>query len=384
MKVCVYAIAKDEEKFVERWVHSVREADAICVLDTGSTDNTVERLADLGVIVRQEAVSPWRFDAARNLSLELVPEDTDVCVCVDLDDVLSPGWRAALERAWQPWAEKGRYMSIRDRCGDGTPGTSFLMDKIHRPGLFRWKYPVHEILERADSTQGIRDNLTVDVPELVVEHMPDLTKSRAQYLPLLELAARENPQDARCAHYLGREYMYYGRYGEAIRELERHLALPSATWEEQRAASMRYLSACHAGLGDHETAMRWALRAVAEAPELRENWYAAEKAAYHLDDWGGVLYFGQAARDITARSDSGINEAEAWGAAVYDLLSLACWHTGQRKQAIHAAEAALAVEPDNERIQGNLAFYRASLGQKEQASADPAGICRAGVEGGGT
>ena len=361
MKVCVYAIAKDEEKFVERWVRSAQEADAICVLDTGSTDKTVERLADLGVIVRQEAVSPWRFDTARNLSLELVPEDTDVCVCVDLDDVLRPGWRAALERAWQPWAEKGRYMSIRDRCGDGTPGTSFLMDKIHRPSLFRWKYPVHEILERTDSAQGIQDNLTVDVPELVVEHMPDLTKSRAQYLPLLELAARENPQDARCAHYLGREYMYYGRWADGIRELERHLALPSATWEEQRAASMRYLATCHLGLRNSREALRWALRATAEAPELRENWFHAEWAAYVLEDWGGVIYYGERARSIHQRSTGGISEAEAWGAAIHDLLSLAYWHQGQPAQAVRAAEAALAVEPDNERIRGNLAFYKSSM-----------------------
>ena len=43
-KVCVYAICKNEEKFVERWVNSVKEADEIYVLDTGSMDNTVEEL----------------------------------------------------------------------------------------------------------------------------------------------------------------------------------------------------------------------------------------------------------------------------------------------------------------------------------------------------
>lgn len=42
MKVCVYAIAKNEEKFVDRWVSSMMEADCICVLDTGSEDKTVE------------------------------------------------------------------------------------------------------------------------------------------------------------------------------------------------------------------------------------------------------------------------------------------------------------------------------------------------------
>ena len=43
-KVCVYAISKNDEKFVDRWVNSMKEADEIYVLDTGSTDNTVKNL----------------------------------------------------------------------------------------------------------------------------------------------------------------------------------------------------------------------------------------------------------------------------------------------------------------------------------------------------
>ena len=39
-KVCVYAICKNEEKFINRWVESMKEADEIYVLDTGSTDNS--------------------------------------------------------------------------------------------------------------------------------------------------------------------------------------------------------------------------------------------------------------------------------------------------------------------------------------------------------
>lgn len=36
-KICVYAISKNEEKFVSRWVDSMKEADDIYVLDTGPT-----------------------------------------------------------------------------------------------------------------------------------------------------------------------------------------------------------------------------------------------------------------------------------------------------------------------------------------------------------
>ena len=109
MKICVYAIAKNEEQFVDRWVDSMSEADWVCVLDTGSTDRTVEKLADRGAVVRQEAVSPWRFDAARNRSMDLLPPGTDVCVCTDLDEAFRPGWRKRLENAWEPGAEQLRY-----------------------------------------------------------------------------------------------------------------------------------------------------------------------------------------------------------------------------------------------------------------------------------
>lgn len=44
MIITVYAIAKNEEKFAARWAASMREADNVVVLDTGSTDGTVEIL----------------------------------------------------------------------------------------------------------------------------------------------------------------------------------------------------------------------------------------------------------------------------------------------------------------------------------------------------
>ena len=68
-KICVYAISKNEEKYAEKWFNSMKEADEIYVLDTGSTDNTVNILKNLGAHVETKIISPWRFDVARNLCL---------------------------------------------------------------------------------------------------------------------------------------------------------------------------------------------------------------------------------------------------------------------------------------------------------------------------
>ena len=101
MKVIVYAIRKNEEKFAKRWADNMSEADEIYVLDTGSQDKTIEILKQNGVIVKQGLIYPWRFDTARNLSLDLVPWDADICVCTDLDELFTKGWRKELECVWQ-------------------------------------------------------------------------------------------------------------------------------------------------------------------------------------------------------------------------------------------------------------------------------------------
>ena len=55
------------EKYIDTWYNSVKEADKIFILDTGSTDNTFNLLKDKEkVTIKKEIISPWRFDVARN------------------------------------------------------------------------------------------------------------------------------------------------------------------------------------------------------------------------------------------------------------------------------------------------------------------------------
>jgi len=131
-KVCVYAICKNESKFIERWVKSMSEADAIYVLDTGSTDNSMELFKKLGVHAKSEVINPWRFDVARNKSLDMVPLDTDICVCTDLDEEFTPGWRAKLEAIWNENTHKVKYNYNWSFDEYGNPATTFYIEKIHK------------------------------------------------------------------------------------------------------------------------------------------------------------------------------------------------------------------------------------------------------------
>ena len=147
MKIVVYAICKNERSFADRWMASMSEADEVCVLDTGSTDGTPQRLEELGAKVSVQVITPWRFDVARNQSLELVPEDADLCVCTDLDEVFQPGWREKVEAAWAPGVDRLLYRYVWNFLPDGREGMVFWYDKIHRRKGCRWVNPVHEVLQ---------------------------------------------------------------------------------------------------------------------------------------------------------------------------------------------------------------------------------------------
>lgn len=356
MKVIVYAICKNEIKHIDRWVESMKEADGIYVLDTGSDDGTPERLKELGVNVASSEIIPWRFDVARNRSLEPVPEDTDICVCTDLDEVLHPGWRNLLEQAWVPGTTRAAYRYTWNFNPDGSEGCVFYTDKVHSRHGYKWLHPVHEVLTPCGITEK-----KVTVWGMQLDHHADQSKSRAQYLPLLELSVEEAPDDDRNMHYLGREYYFYRRWDECITTLKRHLSLPTSTWPDERCASMRYIASAYEAKGEHQQSGQWLLRAVAEAPHLREPFVELALYFYKTGDWDGVVWATSRAVAITERPQTYINDAKSWGSLPWDLRCLGLYRTGRLKEALEAARAACKLSPSDERLRKNAELIENEL-----------------------
>ncbi|WFR59113.1 glycosyl transferase family 2 [Anaerocolumna sp. AGMB13025] len=349
-KICVYAICKNEEQFVDRWMDAVGEADMVVVTDTGSTDNTVEKLRLRGAVVYTETINPWRFDTARNTAMNHIPEDVDICVPNDMDEVFETGWREKLEAAWQPVNTRAAYLFTWNYNADGTPNKQFVMEKIHRRHDFHWVHPVHEILVyTGESTESI-----VWVPGMVLNHRPDLSKPRSQYLPLLELSAKENPQDDRTAFWLGREYMFYGFYDKCISELKRHLSLPSAKWNEERCASMRFIAKCFQNKGDLKEARVWLYQAIAECPHTREPYLHMARLGYLQNDWPLVHLMTEKALAITEKTGSYLLETDAWGYELYDLAAICCYQLKLYEKAHNYEVMAIKLEPNDIRLKRNL------------------------------
>lgn len=355
-KICVYAICKNEAAFARRWYNSVKEADGVFVLDTGSTDGSAEILRELGATVEEKTVLPWRFDVARNLSLAMVPQDTDICVCCDLDEVFDTGWRQALEEQWQPCTTSASYHYVWSFDEDGNEQTVFNMNKIHALKDHTWRHPVHEVL----TYTGCAPTVT-HIDGIRLCHYPDNGKSRASYLPLLELAVAEDPRDDRNMHYLGREYYFKGMWDKGISTLSRHLAMPTALWDDERGASMRYIAKCYMQKGATELARVWLYRAIAQTPSTREPYIDMASLLLDQKDYDGVVFMCLEALKITDKRESYITDAACWGALPYDLLSLGYYYTHRYAKALDAVTVAYTLSPNDERIKGNLSIMTKKL-----------------------
>lgn len=353
-KVCVYAICKNESKFVERWVNSMKEADEIYVLDTGSDDNTVNLLQENGVFVKQERITPWRFDVARNKSLNLIPEDCDICVCTDLDEVFIEGWREKLEQIWVDKTDRLAYNYNWSLDENNQPIINFYIEKIHTRNNYIWTHPVHEVLTFTKDTY--ENKITTD--EITLNHYPDCTKSRSNYLPLLELSVKEDPEDDRNMHYLGREYMYYQMWDKCIDTLIKHLELKTSTWKDERSASMRFIGRSYYNLSRIEEARMWYRKAILEAPYLKEPLVELAILEHNTKNYQTSNNLLNLALTKQINYKSYINESFTRLSYIYDLLSINYYYLNDISNSIMYATKALELDKNNERIENNLKIFK--------------------------
>jgi Flp pilus assembly protein TadD len=349
LRVAVYAIAKNEVEFVDRFLASCKDADVVVVADTGSTDGTDHRLTWAGATVHRIGISPWRFDKARDAALALVPRDVDVCISLDLDEVLAPGWRAELERVWVPGITRLRYLY------EWGPGVRFFYEKIHARHGYHWHHPCHEY-PRPD---GRVPEVWAETSALLVTHHPDPSKSRGQYLDLLALSVQEDPACPRNAFYYARELTFYGKHDAAIVELRRFLGLPGATWHVERAYALRLLGQSLAAVGDAANARHYLEAATQEAPTHREPWVALAQYAYEVQDWPLCRTAAEKSLAITVAEPVYTADPKVWGAWPHDLAAIACYHLGDKRAALAHGLEATRLAPDDARLAGNLRYYAA-------------------------
>jgi glycosyltransferase involved in cell wall biosynthesis len=299
--ICVYAIMRDEAHNVDEWVHNVRDADHVFVLDTGSQDGTLDYLNEFKVEIQSAVFEPFRFDDARNTALALAPP-ASLYLRLDADERLPEDWRDQLSTL-PPDTRRARF---RVRAHPDTATHSLwgqhTRDDLHARNGFRWQYPTHEVLTGPPPS--------CDLPDFIITHLgaPFGTK-RSHHLSNLQTlldAVVEYPDSARMRFYLARELVYRGDWNSARAQLTLFLSTFPNHFPAERAEAFRLLASIDFN------PERWLLHAIAESPERREPFSDLARLYLKLDSPVRALSFYHEAR---LRTDDSLytTDPQAWG-----------------------------------------------------------------------
>lgn len=340
LKIATYSISLNEEKHVARWLKSTQGSTYRVVMDTGSTDKTVELLEAAGVIVGHIKVVPWRFDTARQAALDLVPEDADICLVLDMDEVPELHFYEKVKKQWIPGSHRGWI--------DIDTGFKWRVDRLHSRHGWKWKWPCHEVA----IWQGEDEHTFCDTTAYIT-HKPDVTKSRGQYMTMLENAvADEFAQDSRMWTYLCREY-YFNDQWEKVIECA-HKALSFDGWDVELSAVCRWAGDAAKNL--KLDAEYWFDKGAQICPDQGEPWLGVAAEAFRTHKWGKAL---DAAIKVIEcpKQNHYLHEPSAWSWKAYDIAAACSYNLGYLDEAIAFAKSAVKGNGyENERILKNLTF----------------------------
>lgn len=369
-RICVYAICKNEIAYVDKWFESMSEADEIVVLDTGSTDGTFERLKELGVKVEQREITPWRFDAARNASLDMAYEtDCDIFLCTDIDEYFDPGWADCVREMWPEGCERGFYMYAWAKSTDDETVTSFWYDKMHKRG-WHWMFPCHECLVKdgfdhtkstmrfAGGTYSLEpDDITVSFPESRVHlhHDQNMSTDRSSYLQLIELRANEFPWDRYGWMYLGREFMFKEKYDECRETILRAIDEFADEWSDIELCGL------YCTIGDsymreerYHEALPPLTKAMAILPTARQPMVHIARCYIAMDALEIARGYLMHALRNSVFTGSWLEISSYWTWETYNWLCYCCYWLGDHRDALKWALKARKAMPESEMIRHNI------------------------------
>lgn len=355
----------------------------VYLLDTGSTDETINVANNLGCvvfpvgekflkkisqkkakqindtfcsefeedIVPAEGFKQFDYSAARNYIAELCP--TDWVFMPDCDEVLTKFDLTALEDVTsRDGLKRIEYDFVFSHYPDGSPAIQFLHSKFYRKSVVAWDGIIHEVLVDKGGVE-IPAGLYLPSEFIRLEHYQNPSTDRKHYLTGLAIDCHEKPND-RKYHYFGRELLWTGRPHSAIGVLDKHVA--TATFKEEIAESYILMSRAYTQIGDEHAAITSMQDAIDTAPWRRETWLEMAKY-YYLKDAHKCVAYASAALSIP-KANYYANEESNYTWYPHVLRAWGRHKIGDILGAKNDFDAAYFFNPDNPdvKLNGHL-FY---------------------------
>lgn len=226
-------IVRDEQERLPACLASLAPyVDELCVLDTGSTDRTVQIAREAGARVGER---PWDedFAAARNASLELATGEW--VLVVDADERLDPTSAPRLREATGRSDAQAFLVTIANLDGSGGTVEAQIPRLFRRRPEIRFHRRVHESVMDSLAALGADDLAPSGVRLLHEGYLPAALadgRKRARNLALMRRARADDPGDLYNLYKLAQTLT-------AADEAEERTAIAAEAWRLARALSPR-------------------------------------------------------------------------------------------------------------------------------------------------
>lgn len=204
-------IVKNSEATIIRCLECVKGlVDELVVVDTGSTDNTVNIIKQFPSVKLYHFTWCDDFSAARNYSIEKTTGD--YILVIDDDEFVVNGSRKELEEVMKKNAI-GRIQQNSLFKKDNQEFHSNILISRFFPRSLRYSGTIHEQING--------NNQRIDL-NLMVEHVGYFEKNKSERnIPLLEKEIVKNPYDSYYLFQLGQELRIQKKYEEAFHCLKK-------------------------------------------------------------------------------------------------------------------------------------------------------------------
>ena len=226
--------------------------------------------------------------------------------------------------------------------------------KIHDRKNFKWQWPVHEYVVAKNKRKRING---VRIPEIMLFHTPDLSKSRSSYLPLLELAVKEKKNDIRNLGLLAEEYLHKKEYEKTLQTINRLLKVKNID-TFHKCLAYKTLVQLMIEQKDFEKAKKYCYEAI-DTCEYCKIFYGELGKILILEDKLYQMGVSMLKKCLKISQDYLPAKETEWNdkASVHNLISIGYYGMGKVDQALKHIEEALKLKPKYSEYLSNKMKY---------------------------
>ena len=285
MEVTLYAICKNEEKNVEKFIETSKKFSHTVVVDTGSTDKTVELLKEAGIEVYYHPQSREEFDFSKVRNQALSYVKTDWAFSLDFNEDVDEFFPEGLE------VISGEFTAFNheryDKVGDEEPtlGQASYV-RFHRTKNYTWVNAVHETPVFLPTEEHLEETAVDTTIKITKTIQPSIDK-QLFYLSICEREYQNSPENSYYIWFIFKHYFEVKNFQKALELGQEYLNVSKAYFDPQRIDVFIMSSIALVNLQNIQQASNYAFHAVSEAMNIGGN--AMGNAFTHLLKIGQLI-----------------------------------------------------------------------------------------------